>query len=146
MNDNKKIIIFLKFTIVAVIILTVWRVITTPTFLPKALTSEELQNNLTEKRSGIVYIGRPTCPSCQKFEAKLKKISKNYDAKIQYYNTDKARKNNEQQLDKLLSTLNIKSIPTIIHIKDGVVNEKISEKISDEQLIDFFKQYALPIK
>ncbi|NMM51619.1 thioredoxin fold domain-containing protein [Paenibacillus aquistagni] len=111
----------------------------------KALTpmsNQQLETFLTEKQTGFIYIGRPTCPVCKEFEPRLIKEVKANKAEVHYFNTDEARKDNEQQMVGMLNGLNVSSVPTFIYFKDGQEVERIHEgQVSKEDIQRIMNTY-----
>lgn len=117
-------------------------------FIEESSGIHEIDNQGLEKvvksnKEHLIYIGRPTCPYCQMVQPKLEKISKKNYYTLKYYNTDDARKSDEKKMDKLLSKIQIQSVPTVILVKENqvinkwdVVNdfEKINNYISKNKL------------
>lgn len=86
-----------------------------------SINSQELKTNIKDKEDMWIYIGRPTCQECEKFSPVLKEFLKENKKSIYYYNTDKATKENKQEMISLLEELEIKLVPTIIHLKEGKI-------------------------
>lgn len=62
--------------------------------------------NILEKGTGIVYLGFPECPWCQRYAKYLDEVAKDLGlSKIYYYNIREDRKNNTQNYQKLVSIL-----------------------------------------
>lgn len=115
----------------------------------------DVDNNLISIKSienlnnsdGIVYFGRPTCPNCEQFLPILKKVLKDKNKKIYYFNTDEWR--NNEKFQDILDQYNIKQIPSIIRIKNGnsieqldILNEVSDlndEKYVEKKLDDFIE-------
>lgn len=62
--------------------------------------------NILEKGTGIVYLGFPECPWCQRYTKYLNEVAKDLGlSKIYYYNIREDRKNNTENYQKLVSIL-----------------------------------------
>ena len=62
--------------------------------------------NILEKGTGIVYIGFPECPWCQKYVIYLNEVAKKMGVeKIYYFNILNDRKNNTKEYQKIVSLL-----------------------------------------
>lgn len=90
-----------------------------------------------EEKKVFVYIGRPTCPECQKFEPILKETLKGEYKTIYYYNTDVARKDNEESLESLAFELGVKVVPTMIKISNGKVVSKLAGIKNQKAILEF---------
>lgn len=62
--------------------------------------------NILENGTGIIYIGFPECPWCQKYVVYLNEVAKTMGVeKIYYLNIMEDRKNNTKEYQKLVSLL-----------------------------------------
>lgn len=89
--------------------------------------------NVLSKGTGIVYLGFPECPWCQRYVVYLNNLAKEYNVKeIYYYNIKNARSNNTKEYQKIVEILkdllpyddngNKKVfVPTVIFVKNGKV-------------------------
>ncbi|EMF0243890.1 thioredoxin family protein [Enterococcus hirae] len=102
--------------------------------------SISLEKIMNGKDTLFVYVGRPTCPQCKEFEPILRKVLNNQHQSMGYYNTDNARKENEDKLEIMADSLGINSIPAIIKIVDGKVIDRIiglkNEKAIEEFILN----------
>ena len=57
--------------------------------------------------------------------------------KIFYYNTDNARKENQDKLVKQLNNLNVKIVPTILYMKKGKINKKLEGSTNRSEIEKF---------
>lgn len=93
-------------------------------------TSDEILNIL-KHGTGIVYLGFPECPWCQRYTVYLNQVAKEkHLSKIYYYNIRKDREENNQTYKQLLSILEEYLgydeegnhriyVPSIIAVKEG---------------------------
>lgn len=64
-------------------------------------------NKILENGTGIVYLGFPECPWCQKYVTFLNEAAKDYNIdKVYYANISEDRKNNTQSYKRTVSLLN----------------------------------------
>ena len=89
--------------------------------------------NVLSKGTGIVYLGFPECPWCQRYVVYLNILAKEYNVKeIYYYNIKNARSNNTKEYQKIVEILkdllpyddngNKKVfVPTVVFVKNGKV-------------------------
>ncbi|MBC1571927.1 thioredoxin family protein [Listeria sp. FSL L7-1426] len=92
------------------------------TFL-NTISTKDFKQKMTDKTTGFVYVGRPTCEDCQAFQPILKKEleKRQPDQKMAYYNTDKASEKSRDDMITLLKEMDIDSVPTMVYLKDGKV-------------------------
>lgn len=89
--------------------------------------------NVLSKGTGIVYLGFPECPWCQRYVVYLNNLAKEYNVKeIYYYNIKDARSNNTKEYQKIVEILNDLLpyddngnkkvfVPTVVFVKNGKV-------------------------
>lgn len=89
--------------------------------------------NVLSNGTGIIYLGFPECPWCQRYVVYLNNLAKEYNVKeIYYYNIKDARSNNTKEYQKIVEILsdllpyddngNKKVfVPTVIFVKNGKV-------------------------
>lgn len=95
-------------------------------------TNEETIKIL-ENGTGVILIGFPECPWCQRYAVYLNEVAKDLDyEKIYYYNVLEDRKNNTEEYKKIVSLIeehlqyddegNKKIfVPAVIALKDGEI-------------------------
>lgn len=89
--------------------------------------------NVLSNGTGIVYLGFPECPWCQRYVVYLNILAKEYNVKeIYYYNIKNARSNNTKEYQKIVEILNDLLpyddngnkkvfVPTVVFVKNGKV-------------------------
>ena len=70
----------------------------------------------------FVYLGRPSCPNCIKFQRYINNNDYRLPKKIYYFNTDYWRKSGAT--NKICKEFNVKEVPSLIKIKSGKTVEK----------------------
>ncbi len=86
------------------------------TLLP--IDTLKLENKINnESAEFFIYIGRPTCPFCKMFQPNLEKAISDKHSIVYYYNTDDHK--TDELFQKILDELDVKSVPTLLHIKNG---------------------------
>lgn len=94
------------------------------------------------KKSGIFYIGRPTCAHCQAFQPKLEEALEATNKQIFYYNTDEAKKEDNVAFERIIKATSISSVPVVIVVKNGVVIKKLAEYKDQAKIEAFLKNEA----
>ncbi|WP_197092984.1 thioredoxin family protein [Carnobacterium maltaromaticum] len=106
----------------------------------KKLDMNDLKSLTKQEGTHIVYIGRPTCGYCIDFVPKLNKVVKETNLEVNYYDTDKNRK--DLQMTELLTELNVETFPAVIVVKDKTVVKQIKPtKLSAIDLENEFLKY-----
>ena len=84
------------------------------------LTAEEFDQEVKESDVPIlVDLWAPWCTPCKKLTPLLEKIAPDYDGKVKFY------KVNIQDHRSVAQEFGVRSIPTILLIKDGEVESKL---------------------
>lgn len=98
-----------------------------------SLSEFESYINYPEKGIEYIYIGRDSCPTCNTFYPVLSKIVQQDDLDIVYYNTEQDRIDNPEEMYKLLESIGVDEVPSILQISDG---DKIV--YSDDEFLEKF--------
>ena len=108
------------------------------------ITTNEYRESLNNNQEKLIYIGRPTCPSCQKEMPVLKELLNDMDVKAYYFNTDKAKKKDLDDFNKFKEEINLQYVPTIIYYDEYGKETRFDYENfqeSDESLRNFLAQY-----
>lgn len=109
------------------------------------MSNEQLESFLQEQKTGVVYIGRPTCPVCKEFQPTLEKVSEATQTNVFYYNTDLARQEQEMKLSQLMEQLQVPSVPTVIYFKEGKEADRLQDgEFTEEGFEQFLQEHEVP--
>lgn len=117
-------------------------------FLPH-MTIGEFYEVLND-RSGegfFVYVGRDSCPACQRLEPILREVLEDLGQSLRYFEVDRLW-DNEDNYDitimEMLDQLSIDSVPTLVYIQNGMaIDERSRDLMGDdtaEVLLEFFEE------
>ncbi|MBC1272509.1 thioredoxin family protein [Listeria booriae] len=106
------------------------------------ITLAEFQTKLENKDSGFVYIGRPTCPDCQAFQPTLDKVLKDKNMRLDYFDTDGARKEKEEQAKQFLQDMKVKTVPVIFYLENGKEVSRYDGNDDEKALAAWFDKYS----
>ncbi|TCD45982.1 thioredoxin [Streptococcus sp. X16XC17] len=81
-----------------------------------SITLSELRNKLAQKESFFLYVGRPTCPYCRKFQPNLDKAMEETQVSVYYLNTDEEE---AKDITDFVDSQGIETIPHLTYYKDG---------------------------
>lgn len=98
------------------------------------LSEFETYINSPEKGTKYIYIGRDSCPTCNTFYPALSEIVQHDNLNIVYYNTEQDRKNNPEEMYKLLDSIGVGKVPSILQISD-----EYKVVYSGEEFLEKFK-------
>lgn len=95
-----------------------------------ALADEKIQAGNQE----IIFIGRPTCPFCQKFAPKLQEVVDQHDLTVYYIFSQDSQ--HQAEIDALREKYDIKTVPALIYT-DQPVKIKCDSSMSIEEITAF---------
>lgn len=96
------------------------------------ISLDNLNDIIKSKKSQLIYIGRPNCPYCKNFDARLGEYLTNNNKTILYYNTIYDRENNNIEMTSTLNKLNVQTVPSIVKLDNGNVEKLITGDDIDE--------------
>lgn len=99
----------------------------TEKFVP--VSANEILND-DSKDSFLLYIGRETCPYCQKFVEELSKVSEKFGKTIYYLDSENVSE--DKELQEVGKKFNIEAVPTLLSITKNKESSKYSGESFDE--------------
>ena len=100
------------------------------------LTTEEVENRLASGDETILYIGKPTCPYCQKFVPKLNNVREQNNLTIHYLNS--LDTTTDPKIQALRDKMDVPLVPQVVTLdgKNKFTNLKIDSSASEETLTE----------
>lgn len=92
-------------------------------FFQKSINPKELNALIKNDNNAVIYIGKNTCSDCLNLFSKIKKILQNQNIETFYLDANKNR--DEDLFKSVLQKLEVEMVPTILIIKNGVVEQKL---------------------
>ncbi|MDR1473273.1 MAG: hypothetical protein LBI41_01720, partial [Lactobacillales bacterium] len=86
-----------------------------------------------------IYVGRDTCPDCQRIMPKLKKQLKNNKKTLYYFDTT-AKGEKLFHYRKFYNSLGVKAVPSIIIAKNGKVKKVLNLEKDQTNLSKIIKE------
>lgn len=93
---------------------------------------EDLQKN---KETTMIYFGRPSCPDCNKIKPNLDILVNNSHSMVYYYNTEQDRDDNHDEMQTVLDTYGVGTVPALVVWADA---GEIQEIYFNEDIVDYF--------
>lgn len=87
-------------------------------------------------KSGYIYFGRPSCPSCQIFYPILQLASLRENKQIWYFNTDYFRtkkKLPEYEILQVCNKYKISRVPMLIYVENGKIIDSFGREITNNK-------------
>lgn len=112
----------------------------------KILDSQTVENFIKDnKKEGIYYIGRPSCPDCNMFEPSFLRYIKEHNIQqaITYINVHDYRKSNQNKWEMFKNKYKFSQTPSLIYIKNNEVEDVIEwdeEGLPMNKVINFIKE------
>lgn len=97
------------------------------------ITAEEAEKQLQTADNFILFIGRPTCPYCRRFEPKLTQVAKDNQLTVHFLNSD----NQDSAIQELRATYDVPTVPGLLVAKSGHVKVVCDSSLSEEAILDF---------
>lgn len=105
-----------------------------------SINSQDVLNFITNKDSGFIYVGRPTCPHCRIFAPILTKVVKQRSIDALYYDTDAANSDKDTK-NEALDAINVNAVPSFLAIRSGEIIAELDDTESESALNEFVSQY-----
>lgn len=139
-SNTKKIIVAVILTVVVLIgVLVFSNFLRDPTLY--VIGNSEMEAILNED-SGVgtfVYIGRPTCPVCVKFQPTLERAISDLDQQLPYYETDLANLEDSKRRSEIFDRLDVSGVPIMVYIENGQVVDTLIGYQSQDAIHEFFE-------
>ena len=82
----------------------------------KVVNIREIRSKITNRESFILYIGRESCPDCQRFAPNLAVAIQKSNKIVYYLDNDSSEK---REITEFAREMNIKTVPNLTFYKDG---------------------------
>ena len=82
----------------------------------KVVNIREIRSKITNRESFILYIGRESCPDCQRFAPNLAVAIQKSNKIVYYLDNDSSEK---REITDFAREMNIKTVPNLTFYKDG---------------------------
>lgn len=86
-----------------------------------------------------IYVSREDCPACITMEPVVRDFCRKKDMKMLYYDTIQDREKRKEYMDKVLDKYEIDSVPTIIVIENG----KVEQKFDGDTMLEDFEKFLI---
>ena len=98
-----------------------------------ALTAQEAQEKIDSGEKFILFIGRSTCPYCQRFAPKLSQVAADTGQTVAFLNSE----NQDSDTQELRTTYDVPTVPGLLVAKSGHVKVVCDSSLSEEAILDF---------
>jgi thioredoxin-like negative regulator of GroEL len=112
-----------------------------------AVTMDGFKKLIQQDQSVFIYVGRPSCGDCNRFEPKFNKMIEEYNlgSKITFLNVHKIHQD-KPQWNKFKADYNVKYTPAIAEFRQGKLVDKIEWTPERDLSTDAVKEWLISKK
>lgn len=100
------------------------------------VTANEVEKNILASEEYVVFIGRETCPYCQRFAPKISEVAKTENIKVDFLDSSDA---GDSSLADLRNKYGVRTVPGLLVAKKSQVKVVCDSSLSTEEIINFIK-------
>ncbi|MDG4478610.1 conjugal transfer protein TraF [Streptococcus parasuis] len=97
---------------------------------------EQAQTLLSAKEGGILFIGRATCPYCNRFAPKLHKVAQDKQATVHFIDSSQ----NSPELQALRDHYHVPTVPGLLVAKASGVQVRCDSSMTEEEIVAFIEE------
>lgn len=101
----------------------------------EAITVVEARERIATGEKFLLFIGRPTCPYCQRFAPKLGAVVVQTGAKVSYINSEDMSQ--IEDIQSFRRRYGIASVPGLFVANKGTTKVVCDSSLSEEDILDF---------
>ncbi|MFC3932348.1 thioredoxin domain-containing protein [Streptococcus dentapri] len=101
----------------------------------ETISAVEARKRIDSKEKVILFIGRPTCPFCQRFAPKLDKVVAETGAKVVFLLSDDATQ--IEAIQDLRNRYGVATVPGLLVAENGAVKVVCDSSLSEDDIKDF---------
>lgn len=99
------------------------------------VTVEQAQSLLTAQEDGILFIGRATCPYCNRFAPKLHKVAQDKQVTVHFLDSSQV----SPQLQALRDHYQVPTVPGLLVAKSTGVQVRCDSSMTEEEIVAFIQ-------
>ncbi|HEM5050600.1 TPA: thiol reductase thioredoxin [Streptococcus suis] len=96
---------------------------------------EQAQSILTAKDGGVLFIGRSTCPYCNRFAPKLHKVAQDKQATVHFLDSSQVT----PQLQALRDHYQVPTVPGLLVAKANGVQVRCDSSMTEKEIAAFIQ-------
>lgn len=100
------------------------------------VSAAEAKRLLAAEDLAVVYIGRASCPYCQKFVKKLSKLSTEISTTIYYVDSSNA---SDPDIETFRETFNVVTVPGFIVGKSGTTTTRCDSSMPEIEILNMVR-------
>ena len=99
------------------------------------ITAVEAQEAIQQQGKFLLFVGRPSCPYCQRFEPKLTNVAKANSLKVNYLNSED--QSQLAEIQALRAQYDIPTVPGLLVAENGQVKVVCDSSLSEAAILAF---------
>lgn len=99
------------------------------------VTVEQAQSLLTAKDGAVLFIGRATCPYCNRFAPKLHKVAQDKQVTVHFLDSSQV----SPQLQALRDHYQVPTVPGLLVAKSTGVQVRCDSSMTEEEIVAFIQ-------
>lgn len=103
----------------------------------KEVTAKELSEKLANNEDLVAFIGRPTCPFCQRFVPKLANVVKQESIAVYYLNSGNLE--DQSEIMALRNKYDVPTVPGLLVSKAGETKVVCDSSVTEPFISSFIK-------
>ncbi|HFI0035117.1 TPA: conjugal transfer protein TraF [Streptococcus suis] len=100
-----------------------------------SVTVEQAESLLTAKEGGILFIGRATCPYCNRFVPKLHKVAQDKQVTVHFLDSSQV----SSELQALRDHYHVPTVPGLLVAKASGVRVRCDSSMTEEEIAAFIQ-------
>ncbi|MGT2907296.1 thioredoxin domain-containing protein [Streptococcus dentiloxodontae] len=101
----------------------------------EAITVTEARQRVASDKKFVLFIGRPTCPYCQRFAPKLAAVAAGLSDTVFYINSEDASQ--LEDIQAFRSRYGIATVPGLFVAENGTAKVVCDSSLSEDDIRDF---------
>ncbi|WP_162890850.1 thioredoxin fold domain-containing protein [Suicoccus acidiformans] len=98
---------------------------------------EAAQEAIESGEETILFVGRSTCPYCQKFLPKLSAVVKEANRPAYFLDSEKPEQLDE--VNALRETYDMKTVPSLLYSQGDTISVRSDSSMSEDEIKDFIQ-------
>ncbi len=100
-----------------------------------SVSVEEAERLLSQKERAILFLGRETCPYCQRFVPKLHSVAQSTGASVYFIDSS----NPDPRLQDLRTRYQVATVPALLYAKPTGVQVRCDSSMTEDEIRQFLE-------
>lgn len=99
------------------------------------ISAAQAQEKIASGEKFVLFIGRPSCPYCRRFEPKLSQVAQDNQIAVSFINSEDA--SDAAGIQALRAQYNIPTVPGLLVAQAGSVDVRCDSGMSEDEILAF---------